>query len=69
MAYRHTSRNGVTYYLNSAVVKLKGGHKQVIYFFSKTDRDTGMDDIPQGFEVVENPTSGLPVLRRVAQER
>ena len=43
MAYKHTNSKGVDYYLNSKEVTLRGGKKQVIFFFSKDDRkDTGV---------------------------
>lgn len=55
---------GVTYYLNTKEITLRGGRKQTIYFFSKDIRDTGCD-LPEGYEVVENPRNGFVTLRRV----
>ena len=43
-AYKHTNSKGVTYYLNSKKVTLRGGKAQTIYYFSKDERaDTGTD--------------------------
>ena len=34
MAYNHTNSKGVTYYLNSKEVTLRGGKVQRIFYFS-----------------------------------
>lgn len=65
MAYAHKNNKGQTYYLHSRDVKLKGsGKNQTIYFFAKATGQGAMDELPTGFEVVENKKTGLPVLRR-----
>jgi len=65
MAYTHTNSKGVTYYLNSKEVTLRGGKKQVIYFFSKDDRpDTSVDGLPEGMVVNENPRNGFLTVKR-----
>jgi len=64
MAYKHTNSKGVTYYLNSKEVTLRGGKQQKIYYFSKDERpDTGTD-LPAGFEVNENPRNGFLTVKR-----
>lgn len=64
MAYQHTNSKGVTYYLNSKDVTLRGGKKQTIYFFSKDERkDTGVD-LPGDRQVNENPRNGFLTLKR-----
>ena len=40
--YKHTNSKGVTYYLNSKDVTLRGGKLQTIYYFSKDDRAEGI---------------------------
>lgn len=35
MAYSHTNSKGVTYYLHSSDVTLRGGKQQTIYYFVK----------------------------------
>lgn len=63
-AYKHTNSKGVTYYLNSKLVTLRGGKEQRIYYFSKDERaDTGTD-LPEGFEVNENPRNGFLTVKR-----
>lgn len=58
MAYKHTNSKGVTYYLNSKEVTLRGGKKQTIYYFSKDQRPEACD-LPADRQVKENPTNGF----------
>ncbi len=61
--YKHTNSKGVTYYLNSKAVVLRGGKEQTIYYFSKDDRkDTGTE-LPDGKLVNENPRNGFLTLK------
>jgi hypothetical protein len=62
--YSQTNSKGVTYHLNSQQVTLRGGLKQTIYFFSKDVRPTACN-LPDGYEVTENPRNGFLTLRRV----
>ena len=65
MAYKHTNSKGVTYYLNSKDVTLRGGKTQTIYYFSKDERaDTAVDDVPEGMQVNENPRNGFLTVSR-----
>ena len=58
MAYKHENSKGVTYYLNSKMVTLRGGKQQPIYYFSKDVRPEGVD-LPAGKVVKENPRNGF----------
>lgn len=62
-AYKHTNSKGVTYYLNSKAVVLRGGKEQTIYYFSKDERPEG-SDLPKGFSVNENPRNGFLTIKR-----
>lgn len=65
MAFSYTNKKGQTYYLYTTNVQLRGGNRtQTIYYFSRQQKDGMLDAVPEGFEVVENPRTGLPVLRR-----
>jgi hypothetical protein len=64
MAYKHTNSKGVTYYLNSKEVTLRGGKKQTIFYFSKDERPEGIDALPDGTVVNENPRNGFLTLKR-----
>lgn len=64
MAYKHTNSKGVTYYLNSKTVTLRGGKQQTIYYFSKDQRPEGVNSLPAGMRVEENPRNGFLTLKR-----
>lgn len=64
MAYKHTNSKGVTYYLNSKKVTLRGGKEQTIYYFSKDERPESGCDLPDGFSVNENPRNGFLTVKR-----
>lgn len=63
-AYKHTNSLGITYYLHSRNVTLRGGRKQTIYYFSKDEcRDTAAV-LPADLKVEENVRNGLLFLER-----
>lgn len=65
MAYKHTNTKGTDYYLHSQEVVLRGsGVKRRIYFFRKDVRDNAEEGLPEGYQVVENPRTGLPTLKK-----
>lgn len=65
MAYKHTNSKGVTYFLNSKEVTLRGGKLQTIYYFSKDERKETIDALPAGFTVNENPRNGFLTIKRI----
>ena len=66
MAYAHTNSKGVTYYLHSKDVTLRGGKQQTIYYFAKDERpNEALAALPEGMAVVENPRNGFLTLKRV----
>ena len=54
MGYEHTNSRGVKYYLHT-----RGGK---LFFFSKDPTDS--IDLPQNLEVMENPRTGLPMVKK-----
>lgn len=64
MAFAHTNSKGQTYYLHMKDVNLKGGRVQRIYFFARDVRPEAMDSMPDGYQVVENSRTGLPILKK-----
>lgn len=68
MAYTHTNSKGVTYYLNSKEVTLRGGKVQRIYYFSKDERPETIDELPEGMVVNENPRNGFLTVKRVEKK-
>ncbi len=64
MAYSVVSKkSNKTYYLHSRETVLKGGKTQKIFFFAGDIREGALDALPEGYEVFENPRTGLPMLR------
>ncbi len=64
MAFSHVNSKGQTYYLHMRDVTLKGGRVQRIYFFGREVKDGAIDALPEGYIVVENPRTGLPILKK-----
>jgi hypothetical protein len=67
MAYKHTNSKGVTYYLNSKAVVLRGGKEQTIFYFSKDERPEAVPSLPEGMEVNENPRNGFLTVKRTVK--
>ncbi len=65
MAYAFTNSKGVTYYLHTRKQAAASGKERVLYFFSKEVKDGALDQVPQGYQVVEMKT-GLPVLKKAS---
>jgi hypothetical protein len=67
MAYSTTNSKGQEYYLHSKEVNLRGGRMQTIYYFAKeVDEENALDEIPAGYQMVENERTGLPMLKKAA---
>jgi hypothetical protein len=64
MAYAHTNSKGQQYYLHMRDVTLKGGRVQRIYFFGREAKAGAIDAMPDGYVVVENARTGLPILKK-----
>lgn len=64
--YSHTNSKGVTYYLHSTEVTLRGGKVQTIYFFAKKEvNDKGTPcALPEDRTVLENPRNGFLVIKK-----
>jgi len=58
-----SKKTGETYILHSKEVTLRGGRKQRIYFFAREEKE-GACDLPDGYEVIENSRTGLPMLKK-----
>lgn len=65
MAYSHTNSKGVTYYLHSKDVTLRGGKQQTIYYFAKDERpNEAVESLPAAYEVIENVRNGFLTLKK-----
>lgn len=58
MGYEHTNSKGQKYFLNSVMAK----NGRPLYFFSKEPKSPV--DMPEGFIIVENPLTKLPLLKK-----
>ncbi len=59
-----SKKSGKLYHLHSKDVKLAGGRKQTIYYFAGKAGKDAIDEIPKGYETMENKRTGLPMLRK-----
>jgi hypothetical protein len=65
MAYSVKSKkSGKNYFLHSKDVILKGGRKQRIFYFAGEAKEGSLNELPAGYEVMENKRTGLPMLRK-----
>jgi hypothetical protein len=65
MAYSVKSKkSGKNYFLHSKDVTLKGGRKQRIFYFAGIAGQGALNELPAGYEVMENKRTGLPMLRK-----
>ncbi len=64
MAYEFKNSRGVSYYLHCREVSLKGGRKQTIYYFARDVREGALDQVPEAYQVVETPKTGMPILKK-----
>lgn len=64
---KHISSNGKTYYLHGMQVALKNdnGTYPIYYFSPREDYRWAVSEYPAGYETVESPRNGLPLLRKV----
>ncbi len=64
MAYEFKNSKGVSYFLHSREVSLKGGRMQMIYFFARDVRPGALDSVPAGYKVIETTKTGMPILKK-----
>lgn len=64
MAFAHTNSKGQEYFLHQRDVTLKGGRVQRIYFFGRVAKEGAIDALPNGYVIVENARTGLPILKK-----
>ncbi len=65
MAFKVKSKkSGKMYHLHTKEVELAAGRKQRIYYFAGEANEFAIDALPEGYEVIENERTGLPMLRK-----
>lgn len=67
-AYKYTNSKGVDYYLHTKNVTLRGGKVQPIFYFAKDERPAdALAQLPEGYEVIENPRNSFVILKKKAK--
>jgi hypothetical protein len=64
MAYEFKNSRGVSYFLHSKQVNLKGGRLQTIYYFARDVRPEALNAVPEGYVVQETTKTGMPILKK-----
>ena len=65
MAYSvQSKKSGKTYFLHGRKQVLKGGQTVTLYYFGGEAKEGALDAMPAGYEVSENPSTGLPLLKK-----
>ncbi|MBM3306477.1 MAG: hypothetical protein FJY79_11145 [Candidatus Aminicenantes bacterium] len=64
MAYEFKNSRGVSYFLHSKQVNLKGGRLQTIYYFARDVRPEALNAVPAGYVVQETTKTGMPILKK-----
>lgn len=62
----YTNSKGQTYYLHTRTVTLKNGRQQKIFFFARDQREGLLEEVPEGYQIVETKRTGMPVLKKAA---
>jgi len=62
MAYKYINSKGQSYYLHARQAGKNGTRK--IYFFAKEIKEGAVDELPEGYEVIENARTGLPIMKK-----
>ena len=60
----NSTKTGKEYFLHERKQLLKGGQVVTLYFFAGAAGEGAIDQLPEGYEVSENPNTGLPLLRK-----
>ncbi|HYG40812.1 MAG TPA: hypothetical protein VD908_19445 [Cytophagales bacterium] len=63
MPYSYKNKKGVTYYLHQREGTGNKGQGRLFFFSRETGRET-LDQVPDGYKVVENERNGLPILKK-----
>lgn len=70
MAYEHVNSKGQKYYLHTKDVTLRGGRHQRIYYFARVAKPKdALEAVPEGYKVIENKRTGLPMLKMADKKK
>lgn len=64
-AISYKNKKGKRYFLHSVRMTLKNtGKRQTVYYFCKGKRKNSISRMPVGYKVIENKTTGMPLLKK-----
>jgi len=63
-----SKKSGKQYFLHERKQELKGGQRVTLYFFAGEPKEGSIDALPSGYEVSENTSTGLPLLKKKKSE-
>ena len=67
MAYSVVSKkSGKTFFLHGRETPLPNGKVRRLFFFSTKVGEGALDNLPEGYEIIENARTGLPMLKKSA---
>jgi len=65
MAYSYTNIKGEKYYLHKTQVTFRRNKIQkTVYYFARNMGVKAINELPEGFMVMENKVNNLPILKR-----
>lgn len=59
-----SKKSGKTYYLHLKAQKRPSGGVTNLYYFAGEKKEGHLDKLPDGYEVIENARTGLPMLKK-----
>lgn len=59
-----SKKSGKTYYLHLKAQKRPSGGITNLYYFAGEKKEGTLDALPEGFKVIENERTGLPMLKK-----
>ncbi len=61
-----SKKSGKTYFLHLKAQERKGGGITNLYYFGGEKKEGAIDKLPDGYTVIENERTGLPMLKKKA---
>jgi hypothetical protein len=59
-----SKKSGKTYYLHLKAQKRPDGGTTNLFYFGGEAKDGAQDKLPEGYKVIENERTGLPMLKK-----
>jgi hypothetical protein len=64
MPFTYTNSRGQKYVLHRRVTNAGSSKERALHYFSREQRPEAIDELPSGYQVVESPRTGLPLLKK-----